>query len=85
MKTAKEIAEKYVKGKHDALTDNQEIIDMTKDIEEFSNRLWGVFSTNDELLAIHKTLKGAEKNCKNYNNGNYNETDFYVDLVYIHH
>ena len=29
-----EIAKKYVYGKHDALTDNQEIIDMTKDIEQ---------------------------------------------------
>lgn len=29
-----EIAQKYVYGEHDALTDNQEIIDMTKDIEQ---------------------------------------------------
>ena len=32
--TPLEIAEKYVYGKHDALTDNQEVIDITKDIEE---------------------------------------------------
>lgn len=29
-----EIAQKYVYGEHDALTDNQEIIDMTKDIKQ---------------------------------------------------
>jgi hypothetical protein len=29
-----EIAQKYVYGEHDALTDNQKIIDMTKDIEQ---------------------------------------------------
>ena len=32
--TPLEIAEKYVHGNHDALTDNQEIKDMVKDIEE---------------------------------------------------
>tara|TARA_B100000780_G_scaffold259705_1_gene210933 strand:+ start:401 stop:628 length:228 start_codon:yes stop_codon:yes gene_type:complete len=32
--TPLEIAQKYVYGEHDALTDNQEIIDMTKDIEQ---------------------------------------------------
>ena len=31
--TSKEIAVKYVKGNHNALTDNQEIIDMTSDID----------------------------------------------------
>lgn len=32
----KEIAEKYVYGTHDALTDNQEIKDMVFDIEEYA-------------------------------------------------
>ena len=36
MKTAKDIAEKYVYGNHDALTDSQEITDMVKDIEGFA-------------------------------------------------
>ncbi len=36
MKTAKGIAKKYVFGDHDALTDNQEIIDMTVDIESYA-------------------------------------------------
>lgn len=36
-KTAEEIAEKYVRGNHDALTDNQEIKDMTADIEEYAS------------------------------------------------
>ena len=41
--TAREIAEKYVYGKHDALTDNQEIEDMIKDIEDFAkNNSWVV-------------------------------------------
>ena len=31
---AEDIAKKYVYGKHDALTDNQEIIDMVKDIKD---------------------------------------------------
>ena len=34
----KEIAEKYVHGKHDALTDNQEIEDIIKDIEEYAKQ-----------------------------------------------
>jgi len=34
--TPKEIAEKYVYGKHDALTDKQEIKDMIKDIEAYA-------------------------------------------------
>jgi hypothetical protein len=37
MKTAEEIAEKYVLGNHDALTDNQEIKDMAADIEEYAS------------------------------------------------
>ena len=32
--TELEIAQKYVYGEHDALTDNQEIIDMVKDITD---------------------------------------------------
>jgi len=32
--TPLEIAQKYVYGEHDALTDNQEIIDMTEDIKQ---------------------------------------------------
>lgn len=35
--TAEEIAEKYVRGNHDALTDNQEIKDMAADIEEYAS------------------------------------------------
>lgn len=37
-KTAEEIAEKYVRGSHDALTDNQEIKDMAGDIEEYAEQ-----------------------------------------------
>lgn len=36
--TAKEIAEKYVYGRHDALTDRQEVIDMGADIIAFAER-----------------------------------------------
>jgi len=35
--TAKEIAEKYVHGKHDALTDSQEKKDMANDVEQYAN------------------------------------------------
>ena len=36
MITAKEIAEKYVYGRHDALTHGQEIIHMVNDIEAYA-------------------------------------------------
>ena len=36
--TAKEIAEKYVYGRHDALTDSQEVKDMITDIEEYAKK-----------------------------------------------
>lgn len=66
--TAKEIAEKYVYGRHNALTDNQEIIDMTEDINNLIKDILsqscsykdgkyeceGYFVTSDEL--INKTL-----------------------------
>ena len=35
--TPKEIAEKYVYGRHDALTDKQEVEDMAKDIDRLVN------------------------------------------------
>lgn len=34
-----EIAHKYVHGHHDALTDNQEKIDMAKDIRDFAKQV----------------------------------------------
>jgi len=37
-KTPTEIATKYVKGQHDALTDNQEIKDLAREIEEYKNQ-----------------------------------------------
>lgn len=50
--TAREIAEKYVFGRHDALTDNQEIEDMIKDIEEFAkveqNKCDHLFTTENK-------------------------------------
>lgn len=46
---AKEISEKYVYGKHNALTDKQEVIDMTKDIEDYAQLM-----TDSEIrLAIY--------------------------------
>ena len=36
--TSKEIANKYVLGNHDALTDNQEKLDMVADIEEYAKQ-----------------------------------------------
>jgi len=37
-KTPTEIATKYVKGQHDALTDSQEIKDLAREIEEYKNQ-----------------------------------------------
>ena len=37
--TAREIAEKYVYGKHNALTDKQEIKDMIKDIDTYAKAI----------------------------------------------
>ena len=65
--TAKEIAEKYVYGRHNALTDNQEIIDMTEDINNLIKEILsqscsykdgqyeceGYFVTSDELINKH--------------------------------
>lgn len=36
--TPEEIANKYVHGNHDALTDNQEKIDMIKDITDYGKK-----------------------------------------------
>ena len=55
--TPLEIAQKYVYGEHDALTDNQEIIDMTKDIKEAISEqliLSGVSQQRELLLAYDK-------------------------------
>jgi len=46
--TPREIAEKYVYGRHNALTDKQEIEDMVKDIESLSvPSAMGRFSDSD--------------------------------------
>lgn len=37
-KTATEIATKYIKGQHDALTENQEIKDLASEIEAYKNQ-----------------------------------------------
>jgi len=37
--TPLEIAEKYVYGNNDSLTDRQEVLDMVKDIEEYAKEL----------------------------------------------
>jgi len=37
--TAREIAEKYVYGRHDSLTDKQEVEDMIKDIKEHTKTI----------------------------------------------
>lgn len=60
---AKEIAEKYVRGNHDALTDNQEIIDLKKDIEEYARK-----------CVIASLLKASE-NAEGYSDHGYNGVD----------
>jgi len=57
---AMEIAQKYVYGEHDALTDNQEIIDMTKDIEQAIAEqliLYGVSQQRELLIAFAKYME----------------------------
>ena len=48
--TELDIAKKYVYGKHDALTDNQEIIDMVKDITDLIKK------DRAEQLLIHSVV-----------------------------
>lgn len=43
--TPEEIAHKYVHGNHDALTDNQEKIDMAKDIRDYARKEAEDFAT----------------------------------------
>lgn len=47
--TSKEIAEKYVYGKHEALTDKQEVLDMINDLYLYSKTL---------LVNYHVFLRG---------------------------
>lgn len=57
--TPKEIAEKYVYGKHDALTDNQEVIDMIADIEAYANGISTDRKSWYEVRCKAKDLTGA--------------------------
>lgn len=54
--TAKEIAEKYVHGKHDALTDSQEKKDMANDIEQYANE-----KVKEVLSEIQSEGENAER------------------------
>jgi len=47
--TAKEIAEKYVYGRHDALTDSQEVKDMISDIDEYAKKQVKLLATPDVM------------------------------------
>lgn len=66
--TSKEIAEKYVYGKHNALTDKQEVEDMIKDIEEYCKAI----NKNSVIPVVvlsdcdygHNTLNKNDKPCK---------------------
>lgn len=72
-----EIAQKYVYGEHDALTDNQEIIDMTKDIEQAiaeQLRLNGVssmFSAEQMEQAFNDGIESEKQRCGEFNIENY--------------
>lgn len=46
------------------------------------NRLFGVYSPENELLAVHKTEEGAEENRKKYTKAH--GAGFYVDFVVVH-
>ena len=54
---AREIAEKYVYGRHDALTDAQEVKDMVADIECFRNNKyeaqgWKIYTPDDDESVV---------------------------------
>tara|TARA_R110000782_G_C14459956_1_gene373317 strand:- start:89 stop:400 length:312 start_codon:yes stop_codon:yes gene_type:complete len=60
-----EIAQKYVYGEHDALTDNQEIIDMTKDIEQAIAEqliLSGVVSSKPKPKSLRQIIEERRTN-----------------------
>lgn len=85
MKTAKSIAEKYVYGKHDALTDEQEVIDMSNDIEQFANQSLWVFTepkTEGTYLIAYRFGVCEGK----FRNGRYLTSDFQHELpeAYAH-
>jgi len=46
------------------------------------NKLWGVYSPEDELLAVHSTEDGAELNFGRYLRQH--GEGFYVDIVVVH-
>ena len=89
--TALEIAQKYVYGEHNALTDNQEIIDMTKDIEQYHKEqliLSGVGSSFlNELIEKHKANKKlALDNCKKMKDSNqypWYDATFNNELLFV--
>jgi hypothetical protein len=54
-KTPREIAEKYVYGRHDALTDEQEIRDMVKDIESLPQSVSKQSELNEHDELVNKT------------------------------
>jgi|DEB0MinimDraft_6_1074348.scaffolds.fasta_scaffold142692_2 hypothetical protein len=67
--TPKEIAEKYVYGDHDALTDKQEVLDMIKDIEEYTLQqvnsvdLADVVGRSEQLCGCdYPLIRTSEKN-----------------------
>lgn len=66
--TSKQIAEKYVYGKHDALTDGQEIKDMVKDIEKILERAYDLGHRDGRISNKIQKLKTkmyfTEKNGK---------------------
>lgn len=64
--TSREIAEKYVYGKHDALTDSQEIIDMIKDIEEYVSDLRKELEVTDNLLEERQRVLDTIPECKSH-------------------
>ena len=72
-----EIAQKYVYGEHDALTDNQEIIDMTKDIEQaiaeqliLSGVVSSAFLVQHKETLINYGLFSTREKAENYINKN---------------
>ena len=46
-----------------------------------NNRLWGVYSPEEDLLAVHKTAEGANENSSKYKNAH--GEGFYVDYVIV--
>jgi len=76
-----EIAQKYVYGQHDALTDKQEIINMIKDIEQAISEQLILSSVSQQRELLPDFLYGTKDNLKVGVHGDTNVTDEWNDYL----